>query len=54
MDYTIQDIINAEFNLEPLTCVHCHHVGEVTFLQYVGDGQCGMCGKWQLGENNKK
>ena len=45
--YTAQDVIAAEHSLEPLKCIHCGHIGEVTFLQYVGDGQCGICGKWQ-------
>lgn len=46
--YTVQDVINAEINLEPLRCIHCGHVGEVTFHQYLGDGYCAMCGRWQL------
>lgn len=49
-NYTVHDVQAVGYNLEPLKCVHCGHVGEVTYLQYVGDGQCGMCGKWQLGE----
>jgi hypothetical protein len=48
--YTVQDILNAECMLEPIICVHCDHIGEVTFLHHVGDGQCGMCGKWQMGD----
>lgn len=51
--YTVQDIIDAEYTLEPLKCVHCGYVGEVTFLQYVGDGQCGICGEWQLEKGEK-
>ena len=51
MNYTLTDIINSEITLEPVICIHCKAVGEVTFLQYVGDGQCGVCGKWQLGED---
>lgn len=49
--YTTKDVISAGCNLEPLKCVHCGHVGEVTFMQYIGDSQCGMCGEWQ---NNDK
>lgn len=48
--YTVQDVINAECTLEPLRCIHCGHVGEVTFFQYLGDGHCAMCGKWQIEE----
>ena len=46
--YNIHDILEAGCNLEPVRCVHCLRVGEVTFLQVVGDGRCGYCGKWQL------
>ncbi|NQS88499.1 hypothetical protein HQ584_01735 [Patescibacteria group bacterium] len=46
--YDIQDVINAGYNLTPLKCRHCGHIGEVIFLQYIGDGQCSMCGEWQL------
>lgn len=48
MTYTIHDTIKAGFNLEPLKCLHCGHVGEVTFFQYVEDAQCAFCGEWQL------
>jgi len=46
-EYTIHDILNAGYNLEPLTCLFCGS-HEVTFLQYVGDASCGDCGRWQL------
>lgn len=46
--YTVKDVIRAGYTLDPLKCIKCGHVGEVTFLQYVGDGQCGVCGEWQL------
>jgi hypothetical protein len=49
--YTVEDVINAGCMLEPLKCVKCGYVGEVTYLQYVGDGQCGVCGAWQIGED---
>jgi hypothetical protein len=45
--YTTQDIIDAGCMLEPLKGIHCGTVGEVTYLQYIGDGQCGVCGAWQ-------
>ena len=48
--YDVQDVINAEFNLEPIKCRFCGSL-EVTFLQYIGDAQCGDCGKWQLEDN---
>ncbi len=46
--YDVQDVIDAECNLEPLKCRHCGHVGEVTYYDYAGDGYCGVCGRWQL------
>jgi transcription elongation factor Elf1 len=46
--YTVHDVIKAGYTLEPLKCIHCGHIGEVTFNQYIGDASCGMCGKWQL------
>lgn len=45
--YDVQDVINAECNLEPLRCRFCGSL-EVTYLQYVGDATCGACGEWQL------
>ena len=49
--YTVLDVLRAEYNLEPLRCLKCGMVGEVTFLQYIGDGICGYCGEWQLEED---
>ena len=46
--YTVYDILRAECNLEPLVCLHCKHIGEVIYDQYIGDGYCQWCGKWQL------
>ncbi len=46
--YDIQDVINAEFNLEPLKCRHCGQSGETTYHDGVGDAYCELCGKWQL------
>ncbi len=49
--YDVQDIINAEFNLEPLKCRHCGEIGETAFNIQLNDAFCELCGKWQLGEN---
>lgn len=46
--YTVQDILQAHCNLEPLRCVHCNHVGEVVFSSLVNDGRCQVCGVWQI------
>lgn len=46
--FTVHDVIGSEVNLEPLKCLHCGAVGEVTFFQGIGDAQCGICGEWQL------
>ena len=46
--YDIQDVINAEFNLEPMRCRHCNEVGETTYHDYAGDAYCELCGRWQL------
>ena len=43
---SVQDVINAEINLEPLACVHCGS-HEVTYHQYIGDAHCSECGEWQ-------
>jgi DNA-directed RNA polymerase subunit RPC12/RpoP len=45
--YTVEDVIKAGYNLEPIKCKYCGSL-EVTFLQYVGDAQCAGCGEWQL------
>ncbi len=46
--YDVQDIIDAEYNLEPLKCRYCGSEHDVIFLQYIGDAYCEICGKWQL------
>lgn len=46
--YTVVNVINRGYNLEPPTCIHCGHTGEVTYMQDIGDGQCAMCGERQL------
>ena len=48
--YTVKDIQAVGYMLEPLKCLHCGYIGEVTYLQYINDGQCGVCGKWQREE----
>lgn len=45
--YSVHDVINAQINLEPLTCLSCGST-EVTYHQYVGDAHCSDCGEWQL------
>jgi len=47
--HSITDVLEAEYTLEPLVCVHCGSE-EVTFDQYVGDAYCATCGRWQLEE----
>jgi hypothetical protein len=47
---TVHDIIDREYNLEPIHCIHCGS-NEVTFDQKIGDGSCGECGKWQISED---
>jgi hypothetical protein len=44
--FTVVDIYEAEFNLEPLICTFCGSQ-EVTFYQYIGDAHCAECGEWQ-------
>ena len=45
---TVYDVIEAGFNLEPLECLHCGAVGEVTYHQHLQDAFCANCGQWQL------
>lgn len=49
---TIHDILNREYNLEPIHCINCGST-EVTFNQAVGDALCADCGEWQLEFANK-
>jgi len=46
--YDVSDVQRAEFTLEPLKCRKCKKVGNVIYLQGVGDAQCENCGSWQL------
>ena len=46
--YTIHDVLNAGYTLEPMVCLKCGQVGYVIFVQYIGDAYCEYCGKWQL------
>lgn len=50
--YDVQDVIDAECNLEQIKCRFCGGL-EVSFNQGVGDAQCPECGKWQLGEEKR-
>ena len=45
--YDVQDVINAECNVEPLECRYCGSL-EVVYHQYIGDASCEECGEWQL------
>ena len=45
--FYVEDVLKAGYNLEPLTCKFCGH-DNVIFHQYIGDGYCEWCGKWQL------
>ena len=45
--YDIQDVIDAECNLEPIKCRNCESL-EVIFDQYTNDAICPICGEWQL------
>jgi len=51
--YTIYEVQAAECTLEPMKCIHCGHVGEVTYYQDIEDAHCAICGEWQLGETTK-
>ena len=50
MRYTINDVIKKGCNLEPLICLDEKCKGEVTYNQYLADGDCIKCGKWQIEE----
>jgi len=45
--YSVEEVIAAEYTLEPMKCKYCGSL-EVVFLQYVGDAHCDECGTWQL------
>jgi len=47
--YDVQDIIDVEYNLEPLECRFCGSL-ELYFSDYVGDAYCAECEKWQLND----
>jgi len=51
--YDVQDVINAGYTLEPIKCRFCGKL-TVVFNQYIGDGYCESCGRWQLLEENEK
>jgi hypothetical protein len=48
MAFTVEDVLEAGFTLEPIICKHCKSIGNVVFHQYIGDGYCEKCGKWQI------
>jgi len=45
--YYVEDIIKVGYTLEPLYCKFCGRP-TVIFDQYIGDGYCENCGRWQL------
>ena len=50
--FTVEDVLEAGFTLEPLICKYCGS-RYVIFNQGVGDAYCEECGKWQLEEERK-
>ena len=48
--FDVHDVIKAEITLEPMRCLYCDTVGEVTYYDYMGDAYCAVCGKWQLND----
>lgn len=50
--FTVYDVINANYSLEPLVCLHCGST-EVVFLFGIGDAVCQECGLWQLDLGNE-
>jgi uncharacterized paraquat-inducible protein A len=46
--FDVSDVRRAQINLEPLKCRKCRQVGNVIYLQGVGDAVCENCGAWQL------
>mgnify|MGYP003341344029 CR=1 FL=1 len=44
--FTVEEVKEAEINLEPLMCEHCCST-EVTYYQSIGDAYCANCGQWQ-------
>lgn len=50
--YTVYDVLQAEYTLEPLRCLFCGSTC-VVFNQYIGDAYCEECGRWQL-ENREE
>lgn len=46
MKHTIATVLEAEITLEPIECIFCHEE-TVVYMQYVGDGHCEACGRWQ-------
>ncbi len=51
--YTVKDIMEAGYNLEPLYCVFCGKTGHLSYDQYLEDGLCEYCGKWQIEDLEK-
>ena len=44
--YTVYDVLEAGYNLEPLICLNCGS-DEVTYADIVSDAHCAHCGAWQ-------
>lgn len=45
--YTVIDVLNAGYTLEPMVCLKCGS-NEVTHNQYMCDAYCAECGTWQI------
>jgi len=44
--FTVKDVQECGYTLEPLHCVYCGS-NEVVYHQYIGNGYCEGCGEWQ-------
>ena len=51
--YYVEDIIKVGYTLEPLYCKFCGRP-TVIFDQYIGDGYCENCGRWQLEDDKSR
>lgn len=45
--YTVYNMLDAGFTLEPAECLRCGVVGETTWNQLLKDAYCAVCGTHQ-------
>jgi DNA-directed RNA polymerase subunit RPC12/RpoP len=52
--FTVLDIQECGYNLEPLKCLYCGRIGFISHIPKLNNWMCEYCGQWQIKSFYKK